>query len=97
MHTEAGNCLDHLLYLRRRDQPRALEMSGRILMARTPEEILVVEPVPRIVPATVAGVPVDHPIRGCELVGRMCESADQHHRTTRRPGEPRQTGGEAHE
>src|ERR1019366_493123 len=51
VYAEAWNGLDHLLYLRRGDQPCALEVSGRVLVTRAPKEILVVEAMPRIVPA----------------------------------------------
>ena len=58
----------------RGDQPRALELPRRVLVARAPQEILVVEAVRGVVPAAVAGVIVDHPVGRRELVGRMGEA-----------------------
>ena len=46
---------------------------------------------------TIAGVQIDHPIRGPELVRRMREPRDQHGRTFRRPGQPRKAAGKAYE
>src|ERR1700733_6060634 len=70
-------------------------MSRRALMPRTPEKILMVEAMAWIVPARVAGVPVDHPIWCRKFVARMREAADQHHRATDGPCEPRQARGKA--
>ena len=40
---------------------------------------------------------VDHPIGRDELITRVGESADHHHRALDRPGEPRQTARQADE
>ena len=72
------------------DQPRALELARRVLVARAPQEIVVVEAVLRVVPAAVAGVVVDDAIGRIEFVGRMGEARDHHHRGAGRPGEPGQ-------
>ena len=79
------------------DQPRAFELARRVLVARAPQEVLVVEAVVRIVPAAVAGVVVDHAVGRVELVGRMGEAADHHHRRAHRPGEPGQPARQADE
>lgn len=62
------------LYLICSDQPGALELPGGILMARTPQKILVIEPRPDIIPAGIAGMIVDHPIGRFEFVRRMGEA-----------------------
>ena len=79
------------------DQPGAFELPRRAGVARAPQEVLVVEAVPHVVPAAVAGVPVDHPVRRGEFVGRVGEAADQHHRHAGRPGQPGQPAAEADE
>src|SRR5581483_4333786 len=70
------------------DEARALELPRRVLVPRTPHEVRVVETMMRIVPAAVAGVIVDHPIRRGEFVQRVREAADHHHRHADAPGEP---------
>ena len=90
MHAKVGNLLQHLLYLRGRDQSRAFELTPGVLVTRTPEEVLMIEAVPYIVPAAIAGVIVDHAERCCKFVGCMREAADHHHWSTGRPREPRE-------
>src|SRR4051812_8720065 len=75
---EVGNTADHLLEVLSRDEARAFELTRRIGVTRAPQEIVVVEAVARVVPAAVAGVIVDDPVRRRELVGRMREAADHH-------------------
>src|ERR1700730_8069751 len=94
---EARNSLHHGLHLVRGDEPRAFELARGVLVTRTIHEILVVEAVPHIVPARIAGMVVDHPVGRLKLVGRMGEAADQHHRLAHRPGEPGQAAGEPDE
>ena len=79
------------------DQPGALELPRRAGMARAPQEILVVEPHPLVVPAAVAGVPVDDAIWRGEFVGRVGKATDHHHLAARRPGQPGQPTGQADE
>ena len=85
---ECGNVSYHRLHLLDRDEARAFELARRVLVAWAPEEILVIEAMARIVPATVAGVMVDDSIGGDELVERMGEARDHHHGGSHRPGEP---------
>jgi hypothetical protein len=59
---EVRNLLDRLLDLIDRNQPRALELARGALVARAPEEVLVVEPKSGIVPATVASMIIDQPV-----------------------------------
>src|SRR5215469_14386599 len=94
-NAELRDSVHHLLHLLSGDQPRAFELSGRAGMARAPQKILVVEALPDVIPAAIAGVPVDHPVWRGELVGRMGETADQHHWRAGRPGEPGEAAGEA--
>src|SRR5262249_52053289 len=94
---KAWNAPDYFLHMLDRDQTRAFELAWRALVARTPEEVLVVEPVRRVVPAAVAGVVVDHPPGRLDLGGRMREAADHHHLRADRPGEPREAAAEADE
>ena len=68
-----SNCRNHLF---RRDQSRAFELPRGAGVPRTPQEVLVVEQHPRVVPAGI--------------IGRMGEAADHHDRRPRRPGEPGQ-------
>src|SRR4051812_15921406 len=75
---EAGDLLDRLLDLLGGDQPRAFELPRRSGMTRAPQEIMMVEAVVRVVPAAVAGMVVDDPVGGRELVGRRGEAADEH-------------------
>ena len=49
-------CRDHL---RRGDQPGALQLPGRAGAARAPQEVLAIEPLPRVVPATAALIEVE--------------------------------------
>ena len=64
---------DRMDHLRPGNQAGALELPVRALVARTPEEILVIELEGRVIPAGIAGVPVDDPIGRGELVIRMRE------------------------
>lgn len=73
-----------------RNQARALELARRVLVARTPKEILVIEPDVRFVPAAVAGMIIDDPVGSCELVDRVGEAGDHHHRSARGPSDPRE-------
>src|SRR5579883_329274 len=82
---------DHLLG---GDQACAFELARRAGMARAPEEVLVVKQHARVVPAGIAGMPVDHAIGCRELVYRMGEAADQHDRRAGRPGEPGEPAAE---
>src|SRR5262249_6032339 len=62
-------------------------------MTRAPEEVLVVEVMPNVVPAAVAGIIVDY-AGGCgELVGRVGEAADHDDRRPDPPGEPCEPAG----
>src|SRR5262249_37144442 len=88
---------DDALHMLRRDEPRAFELPRRVLLARAPEEILVVEAHQRIVPAAIAGVVVDDAVRRRELIGRMGEATDEHDWLLRRPGEPGEAAREADE
>src|SRR5258708_22216933 len=65
---EGGDPADRLLDVIDGDQARAFELARRALVARAPQEVLVVEAMVRIVPAAVAGVIVDHAIGRVELV-----------------------------
>src|SRR5712691_4499162 len=53
---ERRNLADRLLHMVDRDQPRAFELTRRVLVSRAVEEVLVVEAMVRVVPAAVAGV-----------------------------------------
>jgi hypothetical protein len=64
-------------------------------MARAPQEVLVVEAMPHVVPAAVGGVIVDHSVRSCKFVCRMSEA--HHHGRPHPPGEPGEPTGEANE
>ena len=66
-------------------------------MARTPEEVEVVEVLAHVIPAGMAGVVVDDAVRRRELVGRMREAGDHHDRHLAGPGEPGETAGETDE
>ena len=96
LNSEVRNPLDRLLDLIDRDQPRALELARCALVARAPEEILVVEPKMGIVPATVAGMIIDHPVRRLEFIGRMRETGNHHDRRAAGPGQPGKPAGKAH-
>jgi len=80
-----------------RDKTATFEMPGRALVAGTPQEIMVIEAKAGIVPAGIAGVVIDHPVRGVKLVGRVGEAADHHHRGAGRPGQPGQAARQADE
>src|SRR5204862_7428954 len=71
---EAGNPLDRGFDLVGGDQPRALELTRRVLVAGAPQEIPVVEPHPDVVPTGTAGVIIDHPVGSIEFVGRVRKS-----------------------
>ena len=66
-------------------------------MARAPQKIGVVESHPGVVPATIADVVIDHPIRCTELVRFGRETRNHHHRRTRRPCQPGQAAAETNE
>src|SRR5262249_33689301 len=98
---EPGDALDRRLDLIGGDQTRALELARGVLVARAPEEILVVEAHPDTVPAGIAGVIIDHAIRRTSstpytgvkpeirTTGTPRAQASQHERTLncpRRPG-----------
>ena len=70
------NLLDCRYYLLHGNQARTLKLPGRVGMARAPQKILVVKAHTHIIPATVAGMVINHPVRGCEFSGRMGETAD---------------------
>ena len=70
------------------NQPRTFELARCVLVARAPEEVLVVKSVPWIVPAAIAGVVIHHAIRRGKFIQRMGETADHYHRRPRRPREP---------
>ena len=57
-----------------RDEPRAFELPRRILMARTPQKVVVIEPQCWIVPAAVTRMVIDDPILRVEFVERVRES-----------------------
>ena len=97
MRTKPGDALDCGFDVFGGDQPGAFELPRRAGMARTPQKVLVIETMPRVVPAAVAGMPVDHPVRRREFVGRMREATDQHHRTACRPRQPRQPAAQPDE
>ena len=67
------------------------------LVARTPQEIKVVEIQTHIIPAAVTGMIVYHPVRSFKLIGRMGESGDHHHRNLTAPCQPAQTAGQTDE
>ena len=79
------------------DQARAFEVPRRILMLRTPHEIVVLETDRGVIPTAVAGVPVDHPVGRVELIRRVGKAADHDRWRPGRPGQPSQAGGEAYE
>src|SRR5271169_5818339 len=87
---EGWNAADGRLDVARGDQSRAFELSWRAGVPRAPQEVVVVEAMAHVVPAAVAGVIVDHPVRRGEFVGRMGEARDHYHRRADRPGEPGQ-------
>jgi hypothetical protein len=60
MPAEAWDALEGLDDVLGGDQARALEVPGRALVAGTPEEVVVVEAQPGVVPAGVAGVSMLH-------------------------------------
>src|SRR5215469_15337141 len=66
-------------------------------MTRAPEEVLMIEAMPDVVPAAVTGIIVDDTVRGRELVRRMGETADHHHWYADSPGEPGESAGEPDE
>ncbi|MGY3482156.1 hypothetical protein ACVW1C_000039 [Bradyrhizobium sp. USDA 4011] len=66
-------------------------------MPWTPQEILLVETHPRIVPATVARVKIDNAVRRYKCVGGMGEPTDHDDRRSRRPCKPRQAARQTNE
>src|ERR1700683_1947324 len=76
------------------DKTGALELPRRIFVARAPQEILVIEPVANIIPATIAGMIIDHPIGCIKFVRRVRESRNHHDRRSTCPGEPRKPARE---
>ena len=97
VRAKAGNGPDRRLDLLGGDEPRAFELARRVLVARAPQKIAVIEAMAHVVPAAVAGVLVDDAVRRIEFVGRVGEARDHHHRRAGRPGEPGQAAGEADE
>ena len=71
------------------DEAGALELTGCPGMARTPVGVRGVIGERDVIPAGVAGVPVDYTIGRIELIQRMGEATDHDHR---RPGGPRKPG-----
>ena len=57
-------------------------------MTRTAEEIVVVETTDRVMPAGVAGMPVDDAPRGVRLVCRMSKTRNHRHCAAGRPRQP---------
>jgi hypothetical protein len=90
VNSKTRNSLQRRFYLFCSDEPRTFKLPWRAGMTWTPQKILVVEAMRRIVPAAVAGVIVDHPIGRGEFIERMREAGDHHHRNAHRPGQPRQ-------
>ena len=88
MAPKSRNALYDGFHLIDGDQARAFKLARRILVARTPKKVLVIEAEMGIVPAAVAGVVVDHPVRCGELVERMGEAADHNNRPSQRPRKP---------
>ena len=66
-------------------------------MARAPQEILVVKAKLRVVPTTVARMPVDHPVGSLELIRGVSKSTDHYDFCPRRPSEPSQPAAEPDE
>jgi len=85
---KAGNTCNGLLDVVGRDEPCALKLPRGALMARTPEEIVVVKFVRRVIPAAVAGVIVDDAVRGVKFVCRMGQPADHHYWRPDPPSQP---------
>ena len=75
------------------DEACAFELPVVALVAGAPEEVEMVEILPHVVPAGMAGVVVDDTVRRRELVGRMREAGDHHHGHFASPGEPGETAG----
>ena len=82
---KCGNALDRRLHVFGRDQAGTFELARCAGVARAPQEIVMIESMPHIVPATIAGVVIDHPKRSCKFVGRMGKAADHHNRRADRP------------
>jgi len=80
-------------HLSRCDQAGALKMTGSVLMAGAPHEVIVLEALSGVIPATIAGVPVNHAKRCGELVDRVSEARDQHDRRAHSPSHPGQAAG----
>src|SRR5215467_5805561 len=101
-NAELRDSVHHLLHLLSGDQPRAFELPGRAGMARAPRKVLVVEALPDVIPAAIAGVPVDHPVwRGCfggvgsiDPVARVGQG-DAAAWTARNPGDARGRNADA--
>src|SRR5262249_17359121 len=72
------------------DKACAFKLARRIRMTRAPEEVFVVEPMPHVVPAAVAGMIVDDAVRGVKFVCRMGQPADHHYWRPDPPSQPRE-------
>ena len=82
------NCPDHLFDMLDRDQSRAFKLTPGTRMTRTPEKILMVETTGRVMPAGVAGMPVDDAPRCVKLVCRMSKARNHHNSAVCRPRQP---------
>src|SRR5260370_14291268 len=71
---ELRDLADGLLDVIDGDQARAFELAQRALVPRTPQEVLLVEAMMRIVLAAVAVVVLDHALRRCEPIQMMGKS-----------------------
>lgn len=85
---ERGNPLDGVDDLFRRNQTRAFKVAVRTFVARTPEEIEMVEVFAHVIPAAVAGVVVDDTVGSGKFVGGMGEAGNHDDRDTASPGQP---------
>ena len=82
--------LDSRFHVLRRNQLRAFELPRSPLVPGTPEEIMMIEANPNIVPTTIARVVIDDPVGRIEFCRGMRETADQHDGCFRGPGQPGQ-------
>lgn len=77
------------------DEARTFKLARRVLMPGAPQEVVMVKPLRGVIPAGVAGMPVNDAVRRFKLIGGMCEAGDHHDLGARSPGQPGQTGTEA--
>ncbi len=94
---ERRNLLDGRDDLFGGDEACAFELAVVALVAGAPEEVEVVEILPHVVPAGVAGVVIDDTVWRMEFIRGMCETADHHQRDLAAPRHPRQAAGQADE